>query len=381
MSKGQWHINDKGVTGKCTADKVECRFGKHFETQKIAEAVAGDRLDRELGTFAVVKKDTGESVAQGLVPNVEKAFAHNNGEKLEDKYDVLDELQADKLKLEGFLEKQNDNILWDTTMTVPERRKAVKSLAAQTKVLKMTEDAIAILSNDEDAKLLKGVDVDSYDNRGNRIDLKAQKELDREAIEKQFKALKDHNQWSSPEQRDGAEDTFVDDVMKNPRKLQKAREWSKVHDDEGNYIYRGADVVDDEVAYGGVNYVRLTDNVGADVPDGFRIQLDRELTPDEANHLAQNVGYAYSMTGGERGVGFDQDTPNSIVVGADTTKGRAYQKMDEFVANLRTFIKEGSPKRKTDRSGSGTKGTRLVQGLGEDLKIEIYADSVYGDDN
>jgi len=54
--------------------------------------------------------------------------------------------------------------------------------------------------------------------------------------------------------------------------------------------------------------------------------------------------------------------------------------LEEFEDTLPTMINEGSPVRKTDRAGAGTKGTRLVEGMHEPgLTFEVYYDSVYDD--
>ena len=112
-------------------------------------------------------------------------------------------------------------------------------------------------------------------------------------------------------------------------------------------------------------------------PYSFRIQVGREISPDEAHKLAGLAGYQYAQTGGERGNGYFQDTPNSIVFYADTTKGRAYRKLDTFVSELPATIQEGSPIRKTDRAGAGTQGTRKVEGMGDIGYVELYADYAY----
>lgn len=127
----------------------------------------------------------------------------------------------------------------------------------------------------------------------------------------------------------------------------------------------------DRVTVDGTTFYRLGDEVYADVPYSIRVQVGRELTADEAETLAGLVGYAYAKTGGERGNGYDQDSPNSIVYYCDTTKGRAYKRLEEFFDDARTYIVEGSPQRKTKNM------TRLVEGLGDVGEITFYADSVY----
>lgn len=111
----------------------------------------------------------------------------------------------------------------------------------------------------------------------------------------------------------------------------------------------------------------------------LRIQANRPLTPDEAQKLAGITGYQYraSIAGEPLGDPY-QDTPYSIVVGADSTKSRRDDLGDgifDLQENLNNLVKDGTPVRKTNRAGFGTQGTRLIDGFGEDLEIEIYYDN------
>lgn len=124
-------------------------------------------------------------------------------------------------------------------------------------------------------------------------------------------------------------------------------------------------VVVDDVAFH-----RLKDGVWADTPYAIRVQVGKALTPEEANTLAALLGYSYAKTGGERGNSYTQDSPCSIVFWCDTTKGRAYRRLDAFFEDARHMIVHGSPPRKTKG------GTRLVQGLGDVGDITFYADNV-----
>jgi hypothetical protein len=54
--------------------------------------------------------------------------------------------------------------------------------------------------------------------------------------------------------------------------------------------------------------------------------------------------------------------------------------LEDFEEALPQILSEGSPIRKTDRSGPGTKGTRLVEGFGADLAAEIYYDDAFSTD-
>ena len=142
--------------------------------------------------------------------------------------------------------------------------------------------------------------------------------------------------------------------------------------------YRGPGHVDDVVEVAGYGtFTRRRAGVYADQPYSMRVQVDRELAADEAQHLAQLVGYDWSKTGGERLGDPFQDAPNSIVIYADSTKGRAYRHLDRFEDTLETTVTEGSPVRLTDRSGP--KGTRLVVSLADIGGVHIYYDSVCED--
>lgn len=125
------------------------------------------------------------------------------------------------------------------------------------------------------------------------------------------------------------------------------------------------------VTVDGTEYTELTDTVWADAPYSVRVQVGRDLTAAEAEQLAGLVGYAYAKTGGERGNGFTQDSPNSIIYYCDTTKGRAYKRLEEFFEDVKVMAVEGSPQRKTKNN------TRLVEGLGDLGDITFFADSVY----
>lgn len=139
--------------------------------------------------------------------------------------------------------------------------------------------------------------------------------------------------------------------------------------------------VDNEVTVEGQKFYRRRDGVYPDTPYAIRIQANRELSPDEVKRLAGLTGYAYRSTvAGERLGDPVQDQPNSFVVYADITKSARDDlglALSDFEDQLPDITREGTPVRTTDRKGPGTKGTRLVDGLGDDLDVEIYYDSVY----
>src|SRR5665647_1089768 len=123
--------------------------------------------------------------------------------------------------------------------------------------------------------------------------------------------------------------------------------------------YRGPEHVDDDVEVAGYGtFHRLREGVYPDQPYSMRIQVGTELTDAQVHHLAQLVGYDWSKTGGER-------------------LDRPYQHLDRLEETLADTVEHGSPIRTTDRSGPGTKGTSLVEGLGDLGGVHIYYDSVF----
>lgn len=141
--------------------------------------------------------------------------------------------------------------------------------------------------------------------------------------------------------------------------------------------YRGPEHVDDVVEVEGYGtFHRRRPGVYPDQPYQVRIQLSRELEPGEEHRLAQLVGYAYSRTGGERLGEPVKDAPNSVVMYMDTTKGRAYRHLeDRFEAGLTEMVEDGSPVRRTNRTGPV--GSRAVEGLGQVGQVHVYYDSVF----
>jgi hypothetical protein len=127
---------------------------------------------------------------------------------------------------------------------------------------------------------------------------------------------------------------------------------------------------------------RRREDVFAEWPYAMRFQANRPLTDDEAVHFAGLVGYAYRSTIAGEPIGMgERDTPYSLVVSSDMTKTRRDDlgmALEEFEDTLPVVVRDGSPVRKTDRAGAGTKGTRLIEGMGKDLRFEIYYDQATG---
>jgi len=136
-----------------------------------------------------------------------------------------------------------------------------------------------------------------------------------------------------------------------------------------------------EVTVDGTVYHRRRDGVYADWPYSMRFQANRPISESEARKMAQIIGYNYRATVAGESLGDpEMDSPYSFTVYSDTTKTRRDDlgiAMEEFEDNFDNMIQEGSPVRKTDRAGQGTKNTRLVDGFNDpSLKVEIYYDSI-----
>lgn len=132
----------------------------------------------------------------------------------------------------------------------------------------------------------------------------------------------------------------------------------------------------DTVVSKGRTFHRVRDGVEPIEPQAIRIQADRALDEDDLATIAQMTGYSLRTAGqGEGASDPVQDSAYSFIVHNDTTKGGQHKHLDRFQANLHTFMHQGTPVRKTDRGGPGTKGTSLIEGFGRDApKIEIFYD-------
>lgn len=112
----------------------------------------------------------------------------------------------------------------------------------------------------------------------------------------------------------------------------------------------------------------------------MRFQASRPLTDEELNHIAGAVGYGYRVTiDGELGQRPLRDSPYSFTIFADATKSRRSDlaaAFEDFPEELQKMVTEGSPVRTTNRAGVGTKGTRLIEGLGPNAPqlVVYYAD-------
>jgi hypothetical protein len=109
------------------------------------------------------------------------------------------------------------------------------------------------------------------------------------------------------------------------------------------------------------------------------IKVDGLLDDEEVERSVGILGYALSPVRGEE-VLLDsvtrKKTTTYIKVNWDSTKSRSDDLGDrifEIRHNFSDYMKEGTPIRTTDRAGKGTRGTRLLSGIGfnADIMLEV----------
>lgn len=120
------------------------------------------------------------------------------------------------------------------------------------------------------------------------------------------------------------------------------------------------------------------DWISVDSPDAFlsdfyeiRVVIGKYLSAEEVERVAGCIGYALR----QELAGEDLSDPHVIqsfragqtilLFGYDSTKSRRDDPdADAAFALCGRYIVEGTPVRTTNRAGAGTKGTRLVSGIG-----------------
>jgi hypothetical protein len=137
-------------------------------------------------------------------------------------------------------------------------------------------------------------------------------------------------------------------------------------------------VFDRVLAEDGTVFTRRQPGTFPEFRNDMRLQASRELTDEELARFAGLVGYANrTEIRGEPMSDPDRDSPYSFVIGTGAKKSRSDdigQALERFEDRLQILIAEGSPMRTTDRSGPGTRDTRLIQGFGDSLVFELYYD-------
>lgn len=116
-----------------------------------------------------------------------------------------------------------------------------------------------------------------------------------------------------------------------------------------------------------------------DYPNVMRIQASRPLTDDEVAKVAQLTGYTHRSTLNGEGLSDPERDGNAgVILETDNTKSYGRKtRWDDFESKLNGILKNGSDIRTTNRSGEGTKGTRLIDGIGDDVTFQLY----YQDDS
>lgn len=131
------------------------------------------------------------------------------------------------------------------------------------------------------------------------------------------------------------------------------------------------------LSHRGIIYTQV-DNGNLLTPDFYhlRVEANRDLDEDELLTFAGLAGYSWASTvRGERLGDSEADSDCSVIFFADSTKsasddiGVAFK---SFYETLSRLVSEGSPMRKTNKAGPNTKGTRLIQGIDEDLKVTLW---------
>lgn len=119
-------------------------------------------------------------------------------------------------------------------------------------------------------------------------------------------------------------------------------------------------------------HFKMASNVWAVPPECYAvaIRMDKPASDEQMQQFAQLAGYTWRSTVNGESLG-DPERIDMFTfrMYADSTKGHGY--LTDFWSKLPETVEEGSPVRKTNRSGENTKGTRLVEGLGT-RRFEIY---------
>lgn len=153
--------------------------------------------------------------------------------------------------------------------------------------------------------------------------------------------------------------------------------------DVSHEIVRQGHVVD-VLRSDGTLFFRSTENVEPRRPTRIRLQANRVLTENDVKLLTSLVGYASSANTGKKVIlTAKPDTNYSFVLDFDIWKNMKAKRdisehIESFENDLKKFAAEGTPVRKTNRSGPNTQNTRLIDGFNEpEMLLEIYYDDVY----
>lgn len=118
-------------------------------------------------------------------------------------------------------------------------------------------------------------------------------------------------------------------------------------------------------------WTREKEGVWPDSPYSMRLQTNIPLDDEGRKRLSQLAGYAWRATVHGESLDWPSNQDDySVEISADSTKGRGHP--GDFSDKLREMITDGSPMRKTKDN------TRLIEGFGQDVSVEVYWDDVNG---
>lgn len=112
----KFHINSKGVVGKCTAQINDCQFSKndHFDNKKQAEQAAQEKLEKRYGSITKMFKPKPRRSSRISTKNIEETITKygikgNINETVKTKNDVIDKWFDGDKKTFVFTERLSNN--------------------------------------------------------------------------------------------------------------------------------------------------------------------------------------------------------------------------------------------------------------------------------
>lgn len=386
----KFHLTPKGQARQCSAKTPEsCKYSQeagetvaHYDSKEEAQQAYEKQATEKHGSIqSLGKKKTRKRQAQTADEKLAGEYFDNHLAKYSEGFpqEMIDTQKERYIKDALTNEKAFNEIKeWDSN-----RKLAAEYFDKKQRqfLVGMDEEAISLMKQRYVTDVMNNENALSQIQKENEIKETVEEYFDK-TVSDSFKRYKGEEEIANIKERFvndvlNSNEEAKNDILKAMNKEHLSHSNTPQYKENGDTAYKGVDVIENEVKFNGETYTRIDENNHMDQPYAIRVQLGTELSEEEAERVSQLFGYDYAKTGGERGNAFEQDSPNSIIVYADTTKGRAYQKMDEFMEDFKYTLENGTPIRKTDRAGAGTKGTRLVDGMGDVGYIEFYADNTF----